>query len=82
MYAIRCTVTHPHYVRVVSGLYKSNYIILVDTPKLRTAFDVALRAMQDKYHNRYERQNFEISPGAQKVEGNLSGEVFKVLFTN
>lgn len=82
MYAIRCTVHHPRFSIAFGIQEQSNYIILVDTPKLNTAFDIAKRAMDDKYHGRYTRENFEFSAGAQRVNGSLDGESFKILFTN
>jgi hypothetical protein len=82
MYAIRCTVYHPKSSVVFEISEKSNYIILVDTPKLNTAFDVAKRAMDNKYHQLYMRECFEFSSGAQKLAGSLNGELVKILFTN
>lgn len=82
MYAIRCTVTHGPIGQAI-GLYKSNYVILVDTPKLYTAFSVAKRAMKDRYHLRYGDSQFEFSSGAQKVSGQLEeGKLFQIIFTN
>jgi hypothetical protein len=79
MYSIRCKVFHDEIGNAM-GLYESRYVILVDTPKLRTAFDISERAMNEKYP-RYEKHNFKFSIGAQRVDGHLNDRLFQILLT-
>jgi hypothetical protein len=83
MYAIRCTVTNSESVQALTGMTKSNYIVLVDTPKVTQAFKMARQAMHDKFRGQYNSRQFEFATGAQTVDGVLSADQpVKILFTN
>lgn len=83
MWALRVTVTHSRLMVATTGTYKSNYIVLVDTPNMSEAYNVALDAMKEKYRNLYTSDQFDIASGAQPVDGHLdSDQVYKILFTN